>query len=142
MATLYKRATAQQYRILRIVEGAVKNAADAHGANISPRMRRSIAKRAAGTLTAQWPDVLAAQMPSDRAISQRLKSGPSEAKLWKPRKRGAVSLSNRTPPSFKELHKRLGLMAGWARKAGHEGRAAAFADALRVVANLEKELST
>jgi hypothetical protein len=31
-------------------------------------------------------------------------------------------------------------MAGWARKAGHDGRAAAFADALRVIASVEAEL--
>lgn len=31
MATLYKRATAAQQRILRVVEGAVLNVADAHG---------------------------------------------------------------------------------------------------------------
>lgn len=30
------------------------------------------------------------------------------------------------------------MMAGWARKAGHEQRAAAFADALRVLARIEK----
>lgn len=61
MTTLYKRATPPQQRILRIVEGAIKNAADAHEEiKVSPRHRRSIAKRATGTLTAQFAEVLAA----------------------------------------------------------------------------------
>lgn len=61
MASLYKRATPPQARVLRIIEGAVKNVADAHGEEYNPRMARSIAKRAAGTLTAIWPEVLAAR---------------------------------------------------------------------------------
>lgn len=59
MTTLYRRATPQQRRVLRIVEGAVRNAAHAHGLTLPPRFARSVAKRAAGTLTAQWPDALA-----------------------------------------------------------------------------------
>jgi hypothetical protein len=67
MVTLYKRATPSQARILRAVEGAVKNAADAHPEmKFDRRFARSVAKRAAGTLTAQWPDVLAArEVPSE-----------------------------------------------------------------------------
>jgi hypothetical protein len=65
MATLSKRATPQQNVVMRIIEGAIKNATDAHPDwQIDPRFAKSIAKRAAGTLTAQWPDVLAA-CPSD-----------------------------------------------------------------------------
>ncbi len=53
MASLYKRANDRQQRVLRIVEGAVKNAADHHPEfDYSPHLARSIAKRAAGTLTA------------------------------------------------------------------------------------------
>lgn len=60
MVTLYKRATPAQIQALRIIEGAVKNATDAHpGLRIGPGHRRSIAKRAVGTLTARWPEVLA-----------------------------------------------------------------------------------
>lgn len=67
MASLYKRATPSQAYILRAVEGAVKNAQDAHPEiQISQRHRRSIAKRAAGTLTAQWPEVLAAKVMRQR----------------------------------------------------------------------------
>lgn len=61
MTSLYNRASPPQAHVLRIVEGAIKNAAHAHEEiKVSPRHRRSIAKRAAGTLTAQWPEVLAA----------------------------------------------------------------------------------
>lgn len=60
MTTLSKRATPRQTKVLRIIEGAVLNAGHAHPEwKISPVMARSIAKRASGTLTAAWPDVLA-----------------------------------------------------------------------------------
>lgn len=61
MATLYKRANSIQQRMLRIIEGAVKNTADAHPEfRYSPKLGRSIAKRAVGTLSAQLAGVLAA----------------------------------------------------------------------------------
>ena len=76
MTSLYNRATPSQKRILRIVEGAVKNAIDAHpGWNVPHNFARSVAKRAAGTLTAQWPDVLAAR-PSDSADDDIVSSSP------------------------------------------------------------------
>jgi hypothetical protein len=69
MTTLAKRATPAQQRILRIVQGAVLNVADAHGLPRDPYLARSIAKRATGTLTAGWPEVLAARLAtsSDKA---------------------------------------------------------------------------
>lgn len=61
MTSITRRATPSQARIMRAVRGAVSNAADAHPHwNMDRRFASSIAKRAAGTLTAQWPDVLAA----------------------------------------------------------------------------------
>ena len=60
MASLYKRASASQALILRIVEGACKNVCDIHPElEIPPKFRRSIAKRAAGTISAQWSELLA-----------------------------------------------------------------------------------
>ena len=59
MVTLAKRATPAQVRILKIVEGAVLNAYDAHRTPRDTWLARSVAKRAAGTLSAQWPEVLA-----------------------------------------------------------------------------------
>lgn len=80
MVTLAKRATPSQARILKIVEGAVLNASDAHKVPRDTWLARSIAKRAAGTLTAQWPEVL--------AVNSRL---PAKAVLWRKRhKRDAV----------------------------------------------------
>lgn len=72
MASLYKRANPAQQMMLRIVAGAVKNAADAHGVALPKSFARSVAKRLAGTLTAQWPEVLAANAPSDQVGSQLL----------------------------------------------------------------------
>lgn len=60
MATLWNRATPSQYRMLRAIAGAVRNAAHAHQIEMPKSFARSVAKRATGTLTAQWPDVLAA----------------------------------------------------------------------------------
>lgn len=61
MVSLYKRSTPRQDVVLRMIEGACRNAAHAHpGAALDDRMARSIAKRAAGTLTSQWSSVLAA----------------------------------------------------------------------------------
>lgn len=71
MSTLYSRATLAQAKILRIVEGAVLNTWDAKGLGRDPWIARSIAKRAAGTLSAQWPEVLAAstRLPANGAAS-------------------------------------------------------------------------
>lgn len=140
MASLYNRATPSQRRILRVIKGAVKNAADAHPQyRVSDRFARSVAKRAAGTLTAQWPDVLAARMPSERATSKPVKAGPAKAHCLKPTQGERLTIARRSP--FKLLYTRLGAMAGSARKAGHDARAAALADALRVVASVHAELA-
>lgn len=60
MASLWKRATPRQYRMLRAISGAVKNTAHAHSVQLPKNFEHGVAKRAVGTLTAQWPDVLAA----------------------------------------------------------------------------------
>lgn len=68
MATLYKRANPLQKRLLRIVEGAVKNTFDAHPeVEDKSRFARSVAKRAVGTLTAQFGEVLA---PTTNGVKQ------------------------------------------------------------------------
>src|SRR5580693_7620146 len=61
MSTLSNRATPSQLRMLRAIAGAVDNAAHAHKMELPNHFARSVAKRATGTLTAQWPDVLAAK---------------------------------------------------------------------------------
>lgn len=142
MTTLYKRANPSQRRLLRIIEGAIKNASDAHSRNAVPqKFARSIAKRAAGTISAQWPELLAARMPSNRDASEIGKGFPASAAhdCKPPRQRGAAQ-PVKPSPIFKMLYLRLGAMAGWARKAGHNERTAAFADALRVIASVEAEI--
>lgn len=81
MATLYKRANPMQKRMLRIIEGAVKNALDAHpdyGSISREKFARSIAKRAVGTLSSQLGEVLAlgsASVTDDREADRRSLSG-------------------------------------------------------------------
>jgi hypothetical protein len=64
MATLEKRATPSQYRMIRAIAGAVRNAAHAHKMELPSSFPSSVAKRATGTLTADWQDVLAAKTSS------------------------------------------------------------------------------
>lgn len=137
MSSLYKRATPSQRRILRAVEGAVRNVAHVHPDwGLSNIAARSIAKRAAGTLTAQWPDVLAANSttPSDRAGNETYASSrPLPAHRTKRSGRGASKpVGGRSPLS--RIKTKLGIMAGEARRAGAAARLEALADALRIIA--------
>jgi len=135
MATLYKRATPAQARILRIVEGAVKNAADAHpDLEVSTRFARSVAKRAAGTLTAQWPDVLAAgNAPSETVAVVNL--GPTQSV----RSLIAGKASERRPSHrarwspLSVIIKKLSISAGEARRAGDLPRLGVLIEVLRIV---------
>jgi hypothetical protein len=144
MATLYKRATPQQARILRIVEGAVRNAQDAHpSVDIPQTFARSVAKRAAGTLTACWPEVLAAHAPSDggsekpSCLSDQLRAqlvkplGP-RAQVVKPLRRGAVSTTQRRSPLIK-IWKALSGLVGQMKAQGQHERAQGLIDALRLI---------
>lgn len=63
MSTLWKRASKNQMKLLRAVYGAVINEADAHGRIRNETQARSISKRAVGTISALWPDVLVAASP-------------------------------------------------------------------------------
>lgn len=138
MTSLYKRATPSQRQIMRMVEGAVRNVAHVHPAwNLPATAARSIAKRAAGTLTAQWPDVLAAKSstPSDRAGQDRyVSSRPLPAHLAKRSERGPLHRSKRSPLYL--LRRQLGIMAGEARRAEKTERFDALADALRTLASV------
>lgn len=136
MTSLYQRATPAQAMLLRMVEGAIRNAGHAHPEQApGDKFARSAAKRAAGTISAQWPELLAACRPSDSADGDN--SGltpPSIAQLGKRSKRGAAQVASRTPSRTKWIKNRIGAMAGQARKAGNAERADALADALRVIA--------
>lgn len=138
MVSLYKRATPSQRRILRVVEGAVLNEADAHGRERDKFMARSIAKRAAGTLTAQWPDVLAAVslssdnggvVPAHCARQRRSDSGKGAA-------RRSSQTSRRSPLStlWRDIAKTLGQV----KRSGEEQRYAALVDVLKMIAALQR----
>ena len=142
MTSLYNRATPSQARILRIVEGAVKNAADAHPTiEVSKRFARSVAKRAAGTLSAQWPEVLAASiLLSETANGERVRSLSSvrSQSLSMATGRRASQTARRSPLPF--IIKQLSILAGQARKAGQTECLDALIDALRIVSAAHKSL--
>lgn len=147
MASLYKRATPRQAMVLRMIEGAVKNAAHAHpGKMIDDRMARSIAKRATGTLISQWKSVLAAPqgrsegangnvLDRSAAGDGQLRSVSGSAMLpaatWP---RGASQVSWRTPLFCVKLA--IGAACGEARREGSADREEALKDVLRLLAEV------
>lgn len=139
MDKLERVKTPAQDAIFRIITGAIKNAADGHPKwAIDSRFASSIAKRAAGTLSAQWPEVLAAR-PSDSAgdsvvVRQRPPRKDSEGNH---RFRGAFVTQGRSP--LRSARTRLGDMARKARLSGDEARLSGIVDALRIIAELEKK---
>jgi hypothetical protein len=122
-----------------MIEGAVRNAAHAHPeVRVPERFARSVAKRAAGTLTANWPDVLAAPRAvaelSDMSGSQVGIASANRFYCRKPARGAASPTEGRAPLRF--LHGRIGRMAGDARRSGDIARHAALVDVLRIVAEL------
>ena len=164
MVTLSKRATPSQQRILRIIEGAVLNAADAHQIKRDERMARSIAKRAAGTLSSQWPDVLAANMrPSVsgssgdfqcracerrehltaiRARRERVKQRTYDAKadsLITAAQGGGLLPPNKQPPLL-ELWRRLKREMWHISRSDDQSKYLAYVDLLRMIDKLHRDL--
>lgn len=149
MSSLYKRATLRQAVVLRMIEGAVRNAAHAHpGGRIDDEsIAPSISKRAAGTLTAAWPAVLAApRVRSDGAREQRHSPGAADAGQtftgagntgvlpFCHDRRGASRVSWRAPVRL--LHRAIGNACSDARRAGQTERLAALVDVLRLMGAL------
>lgn len=135
MVTLYKRATPAQKRILRAVEGAVLNVQDAHSEPRNHRMARSIAKRATGTLTANWPDVLA--LRASRAARPHPATTGGKASQFVKAPRGAVRTSHgRTPLLLliRELSKELRYL-----KKENPEKAEAFIEVLRIIDRLRTQ---
>lgn len=124
-------------KIFRAVEGAVYNTACGHPKwKLTSEMARSIAKRATGTLTANWPDVLAAHAkPSDPA------NDPTLGGHWPPRRHGRhnggrkkrVRRPTTMHPHFRSLWKKLGIMAGKAKREGKTEREEALVEVLRLI---------
>lgn len=146
MVTLYKRATPPQAMILRIVEGAYKNACDSHGRAFEPNFARSIAKRASGTLSAELSAVLAAK-PSEKigaatatvmvARSARVaqRNTPSGGRnLGRPRD-GAITSPMVAP--LRSLEKWMVRQMREIKNAGNAERAEAFIDILRKIVSLK-----
>jgi hypothetical protein len=145
MTSLYARATPRQAIVLRMIEGAVRNAAHAHpGRPIDDRMARSIAKRAAGTLTSQWGHVLAAprvRSEGDAGHPVRQFAAGTGQLRTRTRRNGSyqVSISRgasqqgpwRTPLIL--LHKAIAAQVSPARRAGRDERASALIDVLRTL---------
>jgi hypothetical protein len=142
MVTLAKRATPSQRRIFRAVVGAVKNVSDCHPeSNITPRLARSIAKRATGTLTSQWSDVLAARanfVPSESA-GMSLLNLPGHR--WRHTSHGAPrrgpSYSRRRSP-LRLLWKEFAIKVGEAKKNGQAEKVEAYIEILKRIANYEQ----
>lgn len=138
--------------VLRMVEGSVRDAAHCHGIVLTDRFTRSIAKRAAGTLTAGWRDVLAAPMtPSARGSGLTLRRAePDEHSdlMGNVRSRrslrrkgvgdqgGGVSSLRRSP--YFRIKKQLGIRAGQAKRANQPELYETIVEALRAIAKLEK----
>lgn len=154
MSSLYKRATPRQHMVLRMIEGAVRNAAHAHpGRSIDDeRIARSIAKRAAGTLIAGWQSVLATpRVRSEGAhgeltthdatrTGQRGHTGSGKMGVAPEdhNHREASNFSWRLP--VRALHRAIGAEVGKAKRAGCIEREAVLIDVLRLMARyLESE---
>lgn len=126
-------------RIFRAVEGAVRNTAHGHPRwNLTRTMATSIAKRATGTLTAEWPDVLAARLsPSDSAI------GTGSAVQWPPRqhatmatRKGGALVTRGRPPLhvlWKKLSSRIAEAKREAEYTGNTERVKALIEAIRLL---------
>lgn len=133
--------SARQERVFRAVAGAVKNACDGHRAKwrFDQTFARSIAKRATGTLTSQWPE-LAAPSPSERGVLLAVTDKAPQHVVGLPatrerRERGAfqTALPGRRRSPLKFLHDRIGAMCGEAKHAGQHERAEALKEVLRLI---------
>lgn len=136
MATLWNRATPSQYRMLRAIAGAVLNACDHHKLPRDKYFARGVAKRAVGTLTAQWPDVLAAQAmrrqngSRDRLISRDPRGSHATQGLPKG---DSLRLLRLSPIRFAWKRYAAGM---W--KIKHEGTPEQFAAHIRVLQLLDE----
>lgn len=129
--------------MLRIIEGSVRDAVQAHGGVVIPEyMPRSIAKRAVGTLSSQWGDVLAASQAPSESDAPQLCEGALRARLsclaggsltrGAGRSRRVVSQQSRRHPLAK-LVRAISVQLRNLKRAGEHERAAAFIDVLRMI---------
>lgn len=138
MTSIVRRATPSQRRIMRAVAGAVKNALDAHPGYAAPKwLANSVAKRAAGTLTAGWPDVLAlAEMPASDVKRSVVLATARFARLscCRRKTRRGPSLAIRRAPLISALTRPLREM-----KKTDPLRAEVYIDVLRLIDRIGRE---
>ena len=133
--------TPQQNRLFRAVHGAVMCCRSAHpNWNLNRTIAISVAKRAAGTILAQWPGLLAARLP-ERAeegsrVLQSTRSGAAVGKA--PAGSGGRRNAPGRRPSLKVLWRYLGYLAGQAKHAGNMERYETLRDVLRLIAEMEQ----
>ncbi len=140
MSSIARRATPTQAKIMRAVRGAVRNAANDHKDwKIDRRFEHSIAKRAAGTLTANWPDASAGnrRKGADRSPLQPATPIVGDAATA----RGdAGRRARQTGPSPLDLiADSVGRQAGDARRRGDVPVLDALVGVLRDIAKLRAE---
>ena len=135
MSSLYRRASGPQFRMLAIVSGAVLNAAHAHpGHAVDKRFARSVSKRAVGTISASWPELLAASSPSgaERSVSHPLRNGSDHCKA-----RGGRH-SRSAGPRFAPIIREISKLIRPAKLAGQTERAEALIDVMRIIGAIVK----
>lgn len=142
MSSLYRRATGPQSRMLTIVSGAVLNAAHAHpGHAVDKRFARSVAKRAVGTLSAQWQEVLAASgTPSgaERSGVASFRNGSHTGKA-----RGGRHTQGSAGPRFhKAIVQEVSRLIRPAKEAGQTERAGALIDVMRIIDRIVKRAAS
>jgi len=133
-----QRITSLHIWIYHAIEGAVHNTAHHHPnwTIQEAQAARSIAKRAAGTLMADFP-------PSVLAALSALSGSGETTDHWPPRSRrrhngtrregSVVGYTRRSPRSLKQLHKAVGLITRDARRAGLTEREQALIEVLRMI---------
>lgn len=131
-----------------MIEGACRNAAHAHpGQILDDRLARSIAKRAAGTLTSAWGAVLAVPPVRSEGESVEVIDGqPTETRELANGFRGSVANSCYSRPGARQNHQwraPLQLLravienaVGEAILRGESERAEAFRDVLRCIGEM------
>ena len=136
MSSLYRRANGPQYRMLKIISGAVLNAAHAHpGHAVDNKFARSVSKRAVGTISASsWPELLAASSPSgaERSVSHPLRNGSDHCKA-----RGGRH-SRSAGPRFAPIIREISKLIRPAKLAGQTERAEALIDVMRIIGAIVK----
>lgn len=131
--------TLTQKAIFRAVEGAIMNTFHAHPelGNMK-RWRRSISKRAAGTLLAMSRTTLAgvtAQSESEGEACGTSPRRPTQAPAAGPETSPRTSRRLRLP-HLRKLQLQIGIKAGEARRHGEMGKLEAYVEVLRMIAKL------